>query len=111
MSWLQSAHGVERVPQDARERLKSSQHELAAIQKQRDDLARQLALIAEKISSGVIPDPADLAVPDHIAAAAEASASAPRVRLPSESSAALNPIVLAGTVRRDCKVNAEKGAS
>jgi len=65
--------------QDAREKLKSSQHELAAIQKQRDDLARRLALIREKISSGMIPDPADLAVPEHIAAAAEASASSSAV--------------------------------
>ena len=80
--WLQLAQGSVHMLQDAREKLKSSQHELAAIQKQRDDLARQLALIAEKISSGVIPDPADLAVPEHIAAAAEASASAPRVHLP-----------------------------
>ena len=68
------------LAQDAREKLKSSQHELAAIQKQRDDLARQLAHVAEKISSGVIPDPADLAVPEHIKAAAKASASTAAVR-------------------------------
>ena len=67
--------------QDAREQLKSSQHELAAIQKQRDDLARQLAHIAEKISSGMIPDLADLTVPEHIKAAAQASASTAVVRL------------------------------
>lgn len=68
--------------QDARERLKGSQHELAAIQKQRDDLARQLALVAEKINSGMIPDSADLTIPEHIAAAAEASASTSAVSLP-----------------------------
>ena len=68
------------LAQDAREKLKSSQHELAAIQKQRDDLARQLAHVAEKISSGMIPDLADLTVPEHIKAAAEASASTAAVR-------------------------------
>ena len=62
--------------QDAGEKLKSSQHERAALQKQRDALARQLAHVAEKISSGMIPDVEELAVPEHIAAAAEASASA-----------------------------------
>ena len=73
-------HQVSMLVQDAREHLKSSQHELAAIQKQRDDLARQLAHIAEKISSGMIPDLADLTVPEHIKAAAEASASTAAVR-------------------------------
>jgi hypothetical protein len=63
------------VVQDAGEKLKSSQHERAALQKQRDALARQLAHVAEKISSGMIPDTDELAVPEHIAAAAEASAS------------------------------------
>lgn len=66
--------------QDAREQLKSSQHELAAIQKQRDDLARRLAHVAEKISSGMIPDLVDLTVPEHIKAAAQASASTVAVR-------------------------------
>jgi hypothetical protein len=60
--------------QDAGEKLKVSQHERSALQKQRDTLARQLAHIANKIASGIIPEPAELAVPDHIAAAAEASA-------------------------------------
>ncbi len=64
--------------QDAGEKLKSSQHERAALQKQRDALARQLAHVAEKISSGMIPDAGELAVPEHIAAAAEASASVVR---------------------------------
>ena len=68
--------------QETLEKLKSSQHELAAIQRQRDGLARQLALVADKIGSGVIPDPADLTVPEHIAAAAGASASASAVRAP-----------------------------
>ena len=63
------------VVQDAGEKLKSVQHERAALQKQRDALARQLAHVSEKISSGIIPDASDLAVPEHIAAAAEASAS------------------------------------
>ncbi|CAL8471705.1 g11247 [Coccomyxa elongata] len=65
--------------QDAGEKLKSVQHERAALQKQRDALARQLAHIGEKISSGIIPDASELAVPEHIAAAAEASASATEV--------------------------------
>jgi hypothetical protein len=51
------------------------------LQKQRDALARQLAHVASKISSGIIPEPAELAVPEHIAAAAEASA-APEVETP-----------------------------
>ena len=76
-SWI---HQLSVLAQDAREKLKGSQHELAAIQKQRDDLARQLAHVAEKISSGMIPDLADLTVPVHIAAAAEASAATPAVR-------------------------------
>ncbi|KAK9918082.1 hypothetical protein WJX75_001065 [Coccomyxa subellipsoidea] len=71
--------------QDAGEKLKSSQHERAALQKQRDALARQLAHVAEKISSGMIPDTDELAVPEHIAAAAEASASV------SEASSGDNP--------------------
>ena len=71
--------------QETLEKLKDSQHELAAIQKQRDDLARQLALVADKIGSGVIPDPADFTVPQHIAAAAGASASSSAVRPPSAS--------------------------
>ncbi len=78
--------------QDAREQLKSSQHELAAIQKQRDDLARQVAHVAGKISSGMIPDPADLTVPEHIKAAAQASASTPAVRLLPPSD--LNPVAV-----------------
>ncbi|BDA47090.1 probable Laminin-like protein epi-1 at N-terminal half [Coccomyxa sp. Obi] len=65
--------------QDAGEKLKSVQHERAALQKQRDALARQLAHVAEKISSGIIPDASELAVPEHIAAAAEASASVTEV--------------------------------
>ncbi len=72
--WRVSLHVV--VLQDAGEKLKSVQHERAALQKQRDALARQLAHIGEKISSGIIPDASELAVPEHIAAAAEASASA-----------------------------------
>lgn len=61
-----------------------SQHERGALQKQRDALARQLAHIANKIASGIIPEPAELAVPVHIAAAAEASAT-PEVSIHIES--------------------------
>ena len=74
-----------RLMQETLDKLKSSQHELAAIQRQRDGLARQLALVADKIGSGVIPDPADLAVPEHIAAAAGASVTASAVRASSAS--------------------------
>ena len=74
-----------RLVQETLDKLKGSQHELAAIQRQRDGLARQLALVADKIGSGVIPDPADLTVPEHIAAAAGASATASAVRAPSTS--------------------------
>ena len=76
--------------QETLEKLKGSQHELAAIQKQRDDLARQLALVADKIGSGVIPDPADFTVPQHIAAAAGTSASATAVRAPAASPGSLH---------------------
>ena len=74
-----------RLLQETLDKLKGSQHELAAIQRQRDGLARQLALVADKIGSGVIPDPADLAVPEHIAAAAGASVTASAVRASSAS--------------------------
>ena len=69
-----------RLMQETLDKLKGSQHELAAIQRQRDGLARQLALVADKIGSGVIPDPADFTVPEHIAAAAGASVTASAVR-------------------------------
>lgn len=55
-----------------------SQHERGALQKQRDALARQLVHVAHKIASGMIPEPAELVIPEHIAAAVEASA-APQV--------------------------------
>ena len=66
-----------KTPQETAEALRASQHERDALAAQRDGLARQLAAVAAKIGAGVIPEPAELAVPAHIAAAA-AGAQVPR---------------------------------
>lgn len=43
--------------------LQAAHRELAAVTKQREQLARQLGGIASKIGAGVLPQPADLELP------------------------------------------------
>lgn len=85
-----------KTPQETAEALRASQHERDALAAQRDGLARQLAAVAAKIGAGVIPEPAELAVPAHIAAAA-AGAQVPRSLRPCVLLARrMVPVVLEG---------------